>query len=83
MGYKKMSISLTFADLALESSLKHNRSLKLMQKLDSAISWSRVERILFSHYTVGTSGEGADAYPPLLLFQMHAAAKMVSHQLRS
>jgi IS5 family transposase len=22
-----------------------------------------------SHYTVGTSGEGADAYPPLLLFK--------------
>jgi IS5 family transposase len=24
---------------------------------------------LLSHYTVGTSGEGADAYPPLLLFK--------------
>ena len=69
MGYKKMSASLTFADLALESSLEHNRSLKLMQKLDSAINWSRVERILFTHYAVGTSGEGADAYPPLLLFK--------------
>jgi hypothetical protein len=33
MGYKKMSNTLGFADLALESSLKHNRSLKLMQKL--------------------------------------------------
>ena len=69
MGYKKMNTTLTFADLALESSLEHNRSLKLMQKLDSAINWSRVERILFTHYTVGTSGEGADAYPPLLLFK--------------
>ena len=66
---KKMNASLTFADLALESSLEHNRSLKLMQKIDSAINWSRVERILFSHYAVGTSGEGADAYPPLLLFK--------------
>lgn len=60
---------MTFADLALESSLKHNRSLKLMQKLDASINWSRVERILLSHYTVGTSGEGADAYPPLMLFK--------------
>ena len=68
MGYKKMDPSLTFADLALESSLQHNRSLKFMQKLDSAINWSRVERILLSHYTIGTSGQGADAYPPLLRF---------------
>ncbi len=69
MGFKKLDINLTFADLALESSLKHNRSLKLMQKLDSSINWSGVERNLLSHYTVGTSGEGADAYPPLMLFK--------------
>jgi IS5 family transposase len=69
MGFKKMDNSLGFADLALASSLKHNRSLKLMKKLDKAIDWSRVENILLSHYTVGTSGEGADAYPPLLLFK--------------
>lgn len=69
MGFKKMNINFTFADIALESSLKHNRSLKLMQKLDRSINWPRVERILLSHYTVGTSGEGADAYPPLMLFK--------------
>ena len=46
MGYKKMNTTLTFADLALESSLEHNRSLKLMQKLESSINWSRVERLL-------------------------------------
>ena len=69
MGFKKMDSSLGFADLALASSLKHNRSLKLMEKLNTAIDWSRVETILSSHYTVGTSGEGADAYPPLLLFK--------------
>jgi hypothetical protein len=32
MGYKKMRNSLGFADLALASSLKHNRSLELMNK---------------------------------------------------
>ena len=69
MGYKKMRNSLGFADLALASSLKHNRSLKLMNKLNDAIEWNRVEPILMAHYTVGTSGEGADAYPPLLLFK--------------
>jgi transposase, IS5 family len=69
MGYKKMDTSLSFADLALDSSLKHNRSLNLMEKLNASINWARVERTLLSHYTVGTSGEGADAYPPLMLFK--------------
>ena len=69
MRFKKMDSSLGFADLALASSLKHNRSLKLMEKLDKSIEWSRIEAILLSHYTVGTSGEGADAYPPMLLFR--------------
>jgi IS5 family transposase len=69
MGYKKMVQNFGFADLALESSLKHNRSLKTMEKLDKAINWPRVEEILMNHYTVGTSSEGADAYPPLLLFK--------------
>ncbi|BBO67060.1 hypothetical protein DSCA_09900 [Desulfosarcina alkanivorans] len=64
-----MSNSLGFADLALASSLKHNRSLKLMHTLNDPIEWKRVEQILIAHYTVGTSGEGADAYPPLLLFK--------------
>jgi IS5 family transposase len=69
MGFKKIDSSLGFADLALASSLKHNRSLKLMESLDEAIDWSRIENILLSHYSVGTSGEGADAYPPMLLFK--------------
>jgi hypothetical protein len=60
MGYKKMKQNLGFADFALASSMKHNRSLENMQKLDKAIDWSRVETILMNHYTVGTSGEGAD-----------------------
>ena len=69
MGHKKMDQSLGFADFALASSLKHNRSLKNMEKLNEAINWSRVEEILMNHYSVGTSSEGADAYPPLLLFK--------------
>jgi hypothetical protein len=31
MGYKKLKNNLGFADFALASSLKHNRSLKLTQ----------------------------------------------------
>ena len=69
MGYKKMKKNLGFADFALSSSLKHNRSLKLMDKISHSIDWDRINAVLMSHYTVGTSGEGADAYPPLLLFK--------------
>jgi hypothetical protein len=69
MGYKKMDHSLGFADFALASSLKHNRSLKNMEKLNETINWSRIEEILMNHYSVGTSSEGADTYPPLLLFK--------------
>ena len=69
MGYKKRKKNLGFADFALANSLKHNRSLKLMDKLNNSLNWNRIQSVLMSHYTVGTSGEGADAYPPLLLFK--------------
>ena len=69
MGFKKLDNAPGFADFALASSLKHNRSLKLMDKLHTSIDWNRINDVLVSHYTVGTSGEGADAYPPLLLFK--------------
>jgi len=60
---------LDFADLALANCLEQNRSIKLMEQLSSTINWSRVESILLSHYIVGTSDEGARAYPPLMLFK--------------
>ena len=69
MGYKKMKKNLGFADYALSSSLKHNRSLKLMEKIADSIDWNRIDAVLMNNYTVGTSAEGADAYPPLLLFK--------------
>jgi len=69
MGYKKMSHNLGFAELALSSSMKHNRSAKKMDILNNSINWNRVEDVLMAHYTIGTSGEGADAYPPLLLYK--------------
>ncbi len=69
MGFKKMKNEFSFADLVLESSKKNNRSIEKMQNLRKSVNWNRVEDILMSHYTVGTSNEGADAYPPLLLFK--------------
>ena len=68
MGFKKMDDNLGFADLALASSLEHNRSLKLMEKLNKSIDQLKINTILMGHYTVGTSGEGADVYPVKLFF---------------
>ena len=69
IGFKKTSRNMDFADLALANCLEQNRSIKLMEQLSGTINWSRVESILLSHYTVGTSEEGARAYPPLMLFK--------------
>ena len=69
MGYKKADPNLTFAELSLMGSMEHNRSLKLMEKIDHLIDWSKIETLLMEHYTVGSSKEGADAYPPLMLLR--------------
>ena len=69
MGYKQMDNNLTFTDLSLFNSMEHNRSIKRMEKINAIINWPRIERLLLSHYTVGKSSEGADAYPPLLLLK--------------
>lgn len=67
MAFKKTDTDFGFGDLALASSLKHNRSLKLMENLIAYIDWSRIEAILMCNYTAGTSTEGAKACPPPLL----------------
>ena len=69
MGYKNINSGLSFADLALKSSLDHNRSLQNMEKLSNSINWDRIETILAGHYSIGTANEGAAAYPPILLFK--------------
>jgi hypothetical protein len=72
MGFKKMNESFTFADLAMTDSLEHNRSLKTLDKIDKSLNWAGIESVLMSHYKVGTSAEGADAFSPLLLFETFA-----------
>jgi IS5 family transposase len=69
MGIKKIERRLGFAELALTSSMDKNRSLQTLKELDKAIKWERIEKTLMSHYPVGISTEGADAYPPLMLFK--------------
>ena len=69
MGYKQMDRNMTFAEIDLMTSMEHNRSLKMMEKINQVIDWSKVEAVLLKHYTVGTTIEGADAYPPLMLMK--------------
>ena len=72
---------MTFAEIDLMTSMEHNRSLKLMEKINKIIDWSEVEAVLLKYYTVGLTVEGADAYPPMMLtkalllqkwFQIHS-----------
>jgi hypothetical protein len=40
-----------------------------VENLNDALNWDRIESALMSNYTVVTSVEATDAYPPLLLFK--------------
>ena len=82
MGYKQMAHNLRFADLALASSMKHNRIAKMMEEQNNSIKWHRVEDVLSAHYTVGTSGESADAYSPVLRYISACCFKSCSELTR-
>ena len=69
MGFKKTDSKLTFAVLALASSMEKNRSLDTLMGMNSIIDWSKIESILLKYYKIGFSNEGADAYPPIVLFK--------------
>ena len=69
MGYKQMDRNMTFAEVDLMTSMEHNRSLKMMEKINQVIDWSEIEVVLLKHYSVGTTIEGADAYPPMMLLK--------------
>jgi IS5 family transposase len=69
MGFKKIDQIIGFAELALSSSMEKNRSLTTLEQTNKVIDWAKIENILMKHYKIGTSDEGADAYPPLMLFK--------------
>lgn len=69
MGFKKIDRSPTFADFILKDSMDKNRCLTRLIDIAASIDWVSIESILMGHYQVGTSKQGADAYPPLLLFK--------------
>jgi transposase, IS5 family len=69
MGYKKWGKEISFADLAVSKSLEHNRSLQMMMSIEKVVKWRDVEAVLLERYETGTSKEGADAYPALMLLK--------------
>jgi IS5 family transposase len=69
MGFKNIESKIGFAELALSSSMDKNRTLKTLEQMNKVINWSRIEKILKKYYKIGISIEGADAYPPLMLFK--------------
>ena len=69
MGFKKIEQNFTFADAILKDSMDKNRCLIRIMDIANSIDWHRIKAVLMGHYQVGTNKEGADAYPPLLLFK--------------
>ena len=69
MGFKRMNTHITFADLALKDSMDKNRCLTRLMDIAESIDCNKIEAILMNHYQVGGSKEGAEAYPPILLFK--------------
>lgn len=69
MAFKKIESKIDFAELAFSSSMDKNRTLKTLEQMNKVIDWSRIEKILKKDYKIGFSNEGADAYPPLMLFK--------------
>ncbi|MFC1495131.1 hypothetical protein ACFL6W_07620 [Thermodesulfobacteriota bacterium] len=50
MGYERIGEEISFADLAVSKSLKHNRSVKLMERINKVISWKNIEALLMEYY---------------------------------
>ena len=69
MGFKKIEQNFTFADAILKDSMDKNRCLIRIMDIANSIDWNSIEAVLMGHYQVGTNKEGADAYPPLMLFK--------------
>jgi IS5 family transposase len=69
MGYKDLGQKMSFADLAISKSLEHNRSVKMMERINEVVNWRNIEALLMEYYEIGKSEEGADAYRPLLLLK--------------
>lgn len=55
MAYKNTHNSFGFTDLAICKTLKNNRSLEIMEKLNNSLNWNKIESVLLGHYKPGSS----------------------------
>lgn len=69
MGFKSFSKNLSFSDLEMADSIKHNRSVSTLETIHNSINWNDISDILLSEYKPGSKNDGADAYPPILLLK--------------
>jgi hypothetical protein len=67
MGYKILNHRTNFADVILKDSVDKNRCLEQLMDINDSIDWTKIESVMMSHYKVGNSNEGADAYAPVVL----------------
>lgn len=51
---KRPRQNITFAEMDLKGPMEHNRSLKMMRKINHTIDWSKIEPVFMEHYSVGT-----------------------------
>jgi hypothetical protein len=49
MGYKQIGANLSFADLAISKFLEHNRSIKMMEKINAVVPWDNIEAVLLKN----------------------------------
>jgi len=63
MGYKKVDTTVSFAELSLLSSIENNRSVKMMERINTSVNWENIKALLKEHYHIGQSHEGADVLP--------------------
>ena len=64
-----MDRKISFTDLILKDSIDKNRCLKRLSDISGSIDWDRINSMLMDHYRIGSSCEGANTYPPILLFK--------------
>ena len=50
MGYKRLGKRISFADIAVKKSLEHNRSVKMMEKINKAVTWENIDALLREYY---------------------------------
>jgi transposase len=69
MVFKKTDPGLSFAEIALRSSLSRNRALIRMERINDLVDWSRIEELLVNIRWGGKGITGGGAYQPLLLLK--------------